>query len=733
MSSPPSIHEETGGYCKMSELKRVLVCANPDLNYIDGSSIWAQTIALVFAETGLATVDFLAKSTPHRDELYQPLCKHRNINVVNGIREIGSASSMLAKRLTHSEMAEVAVKLEQKNDYDVIIVRGYAIAKELLDSPDIFRKCWIYLTDIPQSVEAYSEAEREEISEIGQGCAQLLCQTSGFRDLWKALVPSLPDEKCKLYPPVIPDIAGEPRPVASRQKQVVYAGKFKPDWMTLEMAETWPELYSNHPDAELRMIGDKIHFDSEGFQQRMKIALEHTPGLKWLGAMSREGVQAELHQARVGLSWRDEVMNDTLEYSTKILEYGGAGCGAILNRNPLHEELLGEDYPLFANTQEQYINALDAALTDDELAQIAADQLMAVAKSHTFGTRVGEVSEWLNLLPDRGNITRTEETRKIRVLVAGHDLKFFTPLQKRLEETGKFEFLVDQWAGHNSHDEKKSLELLPQADVIFCEWCLGNLKWYSHHRLPHQRLVARFHLQERELPYVSESDWNRVDHIAYVSEFVRREGQEAFDFPHEKTSVIPNFLDEKKFTPKKKAGDARYTLGIIGVAPSRKRLDRALDLLESLLEEDDRYCLRVKGKHPLDYGWLLNRKDELAYYREVFDRINNNPKLRYKVIFDPPGDDVNDWFSMVGFILSPSDYESFHMAIGEGILTGTMPVIWNWDGAADIWGEECVVDDLDAARKYVIESSSEIFELPDKMRPKKVVSSWDEQLLAPSK
>ncbi|GEN26270.1 glycosyl transferase [Halomonas cupida] len=711
----------------MPELKRVLVCANPDLNYIDGSSIWAQTIALVFAETGLATVDFLAKSTPRRDELYQPLCKHRNINVVNGIREIGSASSMLAKRLTHSEMAEVAVKLEKKNDYDVIIVRGYAIAKELLDSPEVFRKCWIYLTDIPQSVEAYSEAEREEISEIGQRCAQLLCQTSGFRDLWKALVPSLPDEKCKLYPPVIPDIAGEPLPVASRQKQVVYAGKFKPDWMTLEMAETWPELYSNHPDAELRMIGDKIHFDSEGFQHRMKIALEHTPGLKWLGAMSREGVQAELHQARVGLSWRDEAMNETLEYSTKILEYGGAGCGAILNRNPLHEELLGEDYPLFANTQEQYINALDAALADDELAQIAADQLMAVAKLHTFGTRVGEASEWLRLLPDRGKITRSEETRKIRVLVAGHDLKFFTPLQKRLEETGKFEFLVDQWTGHNSHDEKKSLELLPQADVIFCEWCLGNLKWYSHHRLPHQRLVARFHAQEAKLPYMADAKWDAIDHIAFVSEHTRKNALGVFGLEENLTSVIPNGIDIERFCRVKKHGGAEFTLGMIGVVPRSKRLDRAIDTLEKLLDEDERYVLRIKGKHPLDYGWLLSRPDEVQYYKDLMNRVNSDPRLRFKVIFDPPGDDVPQWLSMVGYVFSPSDHESFHMAVGEGIAAGATPVVWNWEGAADIWGEPSVVRDCSEARDLVIKGEVDhSLKFPSSYILESVAERWEE-------
>ncbi|ALM52823.1 glycosyltransferase [Halomonas huangheensis] len=711
----------------MPELKRVLVCANPDLNYIDGSSIWAQTIALVFAETGLARVDFLAKSTPRRDELYQPLCDHKNVNIINGARETGIVSSMLAKRLDHQEMAEVAVKFDQKNDYDVIVVRGYDIAKSLLDNPMVFQKCWIYLTDIPQSVEDYSESEREEISRIARKCAQLLCQTSGFRDLWKALVPGLPEVKYKLYPPVIPDIESEPLPVASRQKQVVYAGKFKPDWMTLEMAEIWPEIYSKHPDAQLRMIGDKIHFDSEGFQQRMKRALEHTPGLKWLGAMSRDDVQIELHQARVGLSWRDESMNDTLEYSTKILEYGGAGCGAIINRNPLHEELLGENYPLFANTQGQYINALDAALADDELAQTAADQLMAVAKTHTFGTRVAEVSQWLSSLPGRDNINRPAETRKIRVLVAGHDLKFFTPLQRRLEETGKFEFLVDQWTGHNSHDEKKSLELLPQADVIFCEWCLGNLKWYSHHRLPHQRLVARFHAQEAKVPYMAHAKWDAIDHIAFVSEHTRRQAIEVFDFHQELTSVIPNGIDVEKFKGVKKQGGSNFSLGMIGSAPKSKRLDRAVDVLEKLLEEDERYNLRVKGMNPLDYGWILSRPDEVKYYRELLNRINSSPKLRRKVVFDPPGDDVPQWFSMIGYIFSPSDHESFHMAVGEGIAAGATPVIWSWEGAADIWGESSIVRDCLEARDLVVKGEVDHgLNFPSSYTLESVAERWEE-------
>ncbi|MGA4494158.1 glycosyltransferase family protein [Vreelandella venusta] len=697
--------------------KRVLICGNPDLNYIDGSSIWAQTIALATAATGDAKVDFLARSTPARDELYAPLKANADITLVDGSDRRHWQGRGFA-RITPAMMGELAIRLDRENPYDVIIVRGLEIANQLLEAPDVLAKCWMYLTDIPQALSDYAPDQRLVMQRIAQGCQRLLCQTEGFKALWQALVPDLDTSKVRLYTPVIPDLPERLAPISERPLQAIYAGKFKGDWMTLEMAEAWPAIHRELLGSELVMIGDKIHDepDRPNYAERMRQALQNTPGLTWQGAQSREAVQAQLRQARVGLSWRHEGMNDTVEYSTKILEYGGAGCAAILNRNPLHEQLLGRDYPLYANSEADFRRQLTRALREPQVAQQAADALKRLAERHTFSTRVGEIRQWLKEAPKA-----PEPKAKTRVLVAGHDLKFFTLLQKKLEATGRFEFLTDQWQGHNKHDEAKSRALLEQADVIFCEWCLGNLKWYSHNKRPHQRLVARFHLQERELPYVAEANWDNIDHISYVSEFIRREGQKTFGFPFEKTSVIPNLLDESKFTPKKKTGDARYTLGIIGVAPARKRIDRALDLLEALLEEDDRYCLRVKGKHPLDYGWLLKREDELDYYRNVFERINSNPKLRHKVIFDPAGDDVNDWFTMVGFILSPSDFESFHMAIGEGMLTGAMPIIWDWDGAAEIWGEKYVTRSLQAAKQAVVEGD------PTKELAAKLMSAMSSQ------
>lgn len=704
-------------------MKRVLICANPDLNYIDGSSIWAQTIALAFAETG-AKVDFLSRSKPEREELFAPLREKTNLKIIEGSSK--SWWKIAKNRLSFPEMVDVAVRLDEKESYDIIVVRGLEIATHLLQKTSLFNRCWLYLTDIPQDKREFDSNLHELIKQMAINCSRLLCQTEGFKKLWLDLVPGLTEEKISLYTPVIPDIPQSLSPVSERPPRAIYAGKFKGDWMTLEMAQIWPKVLEKVPQAELVMIGDKIHNEAAhpNYKDQMLEMLQHTPQLSWLGAKSREIVQQELQSSRVGLSWRSENMNDTLEYSTKILEYGGAGCAVILNRNELHESLLGDDYPLYANSAEEFESQLTLALEDEKVANDAALRIQKVAMQHTFSNRVEELKQWMQQTPT--------PQEKVKVLVAGHDLKFFTLLQKRLEATGKFQFLIDQWRGHNKHDEKKSRELLGQADVIFCEWCLGNLKWYSHHKLPHQRLVARFHSQERKLQFLAESNWDNIDHISYVSEFIRGEGQKAFGFPYEKTSVISNFLDDTKFTPMKKTDNAFFTLGIVGVVPSSKRLDRAVDLLEQLLEIDERYCLRVKGKHPLDYKWLFNRADELAYYRDLFVRINSNPKLRHKVIFDPPGDDVNEWFTMVGFILSPSDFESFHMAVGEGILTGAIPIIWNWDGAAEIWGDSFVKGTFDEILSiFRKKDSSYLKEYTRKIQEKNgqhVIKSWQKVL-----
>ncbi|QNP41431.1 glycosyltransferase [Lysobacter solisilvae (ex Woo and Kim 2020)] len=290
-------------------------------------------------------------------------------------------------------------------------------------------------------------------------------------------------------------------------------------------------------------------------------------------------------------------------------------------------------------------------------------------------------------------------SRKIRVGVSGHDLKFWYPLQKALEATGRYEFREDVWTGHDTHDQASSQTLLEWADVLVAEWALANAVYYSRHKRPHQRLIVRLHLQERGTPYPADIDYSNVERVVFVGEHILRECVEKFAIPRDICMVLGNFVDVARYSLPK-FGGAEYTLGIIGTAPSRKRLDLALDTLELLARHDDRYCLRVKGASPASIPWLWARTAEREYYQQVYSRINSGP-LRHRVIFDPQGNDVHHWLQMVGSILSPSDFESFHMAVSEGAASGAIPVVWSWEGASEIYPEFPLVGSAEEAAALI--------------------------------
>lgn len=289
--------------------------------------------------------------------------------------------------------------------------------------------------------------------------------------------------------------------------------------------------------------------------------------------------------------------------------------------------------------------------------------------------------------------------RKIRIGVSGHDLKFWHPLQRALEATGKYEFREDVWSGHDQHDAATTKAVLEWADVLVAEWALGNAVHYSRHKRSHQRLVVRLHLQERGTAYPAAIDYGNVDQVVFVGQHILDECVAKFGIPANLCSVIGNFVDVDRFSLPK-FGGAEYTLGIIGTVPSRKRLDLALDTLELLHRKDERYALRVKGESPARIPWLWARTSEREYYERVYSRINSG-SLRHRVIFDPQGSDVQHWLKMIGALLSPSDFESFHVAVAEGAASGALPIVWNWDGAALTYPEFPLVDSAAAAADLI--------------------------------
>lgn len=286
----------------------------------------------------------------------------------------------------------------------------------------------------------------------------------------------------------------------------------------------------------------------------------------------------------------------------------------------------------------------------------------------------------------------------MKVLIAGHDLKFIKFYVDHLESSSH-EVKIDQWENHVVHNLKESFELLDWADIIFCEWGLGNTIFYSKNKRPHQRLIVRLHRQELETSYLTQAKHDNIDAFITVSPYIFEEFSRTFNLPREKMHLIYNNIDLEKFK-NKKFKDRKFHLGMVGYLPKLKRMDLALDVFEKLYKEDSRYMIHFKGKRPEELRWLWRIDNEKEFYKEQFQRIED-AEWKDNVIFEPFGD-VVDFYNRMEFILSVSDVESFHLAVAEGMASGAVPIITNWEGSDSIYSTDFIVNNITAIPKKII-------------------------------
>jgi len=126
------------------------------------------------------------------------------------------------------------------------------------------------------------------------------------------------------------------------------------------------------------------------------------------------------------------------------------------------------------------------------------------------------------------------------------------------------------------------------------------------------------------------------------------------------------------------------------MVPLLKRFDRALDLVKRLVSQG-------KGPRPEDYPFMHapGRAPELQKYKVQYQRMDNDLDLKGRVHFHGWGNDVARFYSDVDYVLSPSDNESFHYALADGVLAGCYPIIWQREGADTIFTPNWVVRDTE--------------------------------------
>ncbi len=677
---------------------RALVYAHANMNLIDGSAIWVQSAVQVFAAAG-CDVTLVLKASVLTDRLLEPLLKNERVTIrrpyeerlVRGVRTDPPS-------MTHDQAIAVIRKIDEEKPHDVLVVRGLEVARSLVADGGFDNRLWTYLTDIPQTFDAVSQDDIDDLGRIAEASRFLLCQTEELRSFLETYVPQACG-RTTWFPPVLPERGFDlsaPVRAADAPFRLVYMGKYAPNWMTLEMTELPARLAERGHNVEVHMIGDKVHgsLTDPDYKTLMQEALTQAPGVVWHGGVSRSSAWRIAAECDVGLSWRNDQLDESLELSTKLLEYGQLGLPVVLNRTPMHEALLGPDYPMFAD-ETDVVDVLDAALRDESLRQAAAQRCAATVEAYTLARAADRtravLSEAFPVVPELAG-----RRRPLRVLVASHDLKFFTRLQDYLSALPGVELKVDLWPALNEHDERQSQRLNRWADVVICEWLGPNAAWYSTHKRPGQRLIVRLHRFEIYRRYPAAVKIDAVDQVVCVSPHYAALTTARTGWPAAKVVVIPNWVDMTQLD-RPKLTDSEYTLGFIGMAPmARKRLNLALDVLADLRGRDPRFQLAIKTKMTWEYPWIWAEPVERELTSEALRRIQHDPALRGAVVFDRFGPDIGNFLRRVGFVLSTSDDESFHLSPAEGMASGAVPAILNWPGSETIyrsrWLHESVED-----------------------------------------
>ena len=120
--------------------------------------------------------------------------------------------------------------------------------------------------------------------------------------------------------------------------------------------------------------------------------------------------------------------------------------------------------------------------------------------------------------------------------------------------------------------------------------------------------------------------------------------------------------------------------------------------------KDPSWKLVIKGKDPRNIEFMKapNRAKEMEYYLDQFNRIESDPLLKKSVSWDGYSTSIASWYRKIGFVLSPSDFESFHYSIADGVSSGAIPVIWPWEGAKEIYTGDWLIQNTEDAADYIL-------------------------------
>jgi glycosyltransferase involved in cell wall biosynthesis len=674
----------------------VLLAANVNETLLDGSTIWLKTLASTLS--GIPGVNVYVASNA--------------IHVSNGVTaELFGRSNVAKIDLVASgseRVADIAKQIRAidrtSGGFDLIIVRGIDFAKVIVDKSTRDRSIYYGAGMFRRGLGGEVVTDEAALG-VAARCSGIIFQNAQMEKLFRERELHYRGDCYDIAPCVeegaLLAAASVQLPALKPHEQlVVYAGKLIREYGILELLRAVGSRLSAGCKTRLVILGNKFDGREPEYQALFEAELAALgDAVTWLPAVSPSTALAWVSRADAVWGWRlGEFENSHFEISTKMVEAISCGSPIVLYPAAANVALMGESYPGFAETPADCVQALGRLLSEGRGGFAA---LAARLDGRFSANRVYEpLLRRVRVLARDRELSSTSPCQSQSILVAAHDFRFFADIEASLLREGHA-VSREYWKSHTARYVYGQAQAVDTADVIFCEWCLGNAVWWSNNLPAGKRLFIRLHLQEIHTEHPAKVDFSRVEKVIFISPHVMRQAMAKFNIPPEKCQVIPISVRLEPGPPSTRVEleVRRNTLAMVGLTPWRKRPDLALDLLTTLRQRYPEVVLHLKGHTPSEYGWMNSRKDELSRYQSFFREV---AKLEKHGIVRLSGYDeqLEGFYRGTGWVLSLSDFEGCHTAVAEGGAMGCLPLMTNWGGADEVYPPDLVQHDLQEVVRF---------------------------------
>ena len=236
-------------------MTRILFYSPANLNKIDGSAIWVQSVAETLHVSPTTEIVLPLRAPEQRDVITGLLRRLPRVELIPAQRAV--RRKVGANGIATNEVLSLIERLDREKPFDVILIRSFEVAQAAVRSQRLRDRLWSTYVLEPEN-DPKSAAHVRDLTEIATGSRYLVAQSEEMRALTEAIVPAARG-KTILLPPAIPAAPARRADPDRIVPRLIYTGKFSPFYPVRQMIGFFQELRAEIPGLEFHVVGDKIH------------------------------------------------------------------------------------------------------------------------------------------------------------------------------------------------------------------------------------------------------------------------------------------------------------------------------------------------------------------------------------------------------------------------------------------------------------------------------------------